>query len=190
MCGRFQFSAEESEEIRKIIEEVQQNLMAEVRTGEIFPTNLSPVLGWENGKQKPHLYKWGFPKFRGSGVIINARAETILEKPMFRKSMEERRCIVPVSYTHLATHRKLNTYGVKTIGDLAKADVNFLRLVFGKVGEMLWAFANGLDHSPVTNIGAKSLIKSIGNSTTAPRDITVSYTHLDVYKRQGDGDVL
>ena len=70
-----------------------------------------------------------------------------------------------------ATHRKLNTYGVKTIGDLAKADVNFLRLVFGKVGEMLWAFANGLDHSPVTNIGAKSLIKSIGNSTTAPRDI-------------------
>lgn len=97
MCGRFQFSAEESEEIRKIIEEVQQNLKAEVRTGEIFPTNLSPILGWENGKQKPHLYKWGFPKFRGSGVIINARAETILEKPMFRKSMEERRCIVPSS---------------------------------------------------------------------------------------------
>lgn len=74
-------------------------------------------------------------------------------------------------YVGRATHRKLNTYGVKTIGDLAKADVNFLRLVFGKVGEMLWAFANGLDHSPVTNIGAKSLIKSIGNSTTAPRDI-------------------
>lgn len=35
----------------------------------------------------------------------------------------------------------------------------------------LWLFANGLDTSPVSNIGAKSLIKSIGNSTTAPRDL-------------------
>lgn len=36
---------------------------------------------------------------------------------------------------------------------------------------MLWCFANGLDTSPVSNIGAKSLIHSIGNSTTAPRDL-------------------
>lgn len=36
---------------------------------------------------------------------------------------------------------------------------------------MLWMFANGLDTSPVSNIGAKSLIKSIGNSTTAPHDL-------------------
>ena len=97
MCGRFQFSVEESEELRQIIEEVQKNLNTEMRTGEIFPTNLSPVLTWKNGKQKPELYKWGFPKFRGSGVIINARVETILEKPMFRKSMEEKRCVIPTS---------------------------------------------------------------------------------------------
>lgn len=97
MCGRFQFSVEESKELRQIMEEVQKNLNTEIRTGEIFPTNLSPILTWENGKQKPELYKWGFPKFRGSGVIINARVETILEKPMFRKSMEEKRCVIPTS---------------------------------------------------------------------------------------------
>lgn len=43
--------------------------------------------------------------------------------------------------------------------------------LFGKTGSMLWMFANGLDTSPVSNIGAKSMIKSIGNGTTAPRDL-------------------
>lgn len=74
-------------------------------------------------------------------------------------------------YVGRATHRKLHAYGIDTIGDLANADLNFLRRAFGKVGEMLWNFANGLDRSPVSNIGAKSLIKSIGNSTTTPRDL-------------------
>ena len=75
-------------------------------------------------------------------------------------------------YVGRATHRKLRAYGINTIGDLATADSAFLRRIFGKVGEMLWSFANGLDNSPVSNIGAKSLIKSIGNSTTTPRDLT------------------
>jgi putative SOS response-associated peptidase YedK len=38
---------------------------------------------------------WGFPHFRGSGVIINARAETAHEKPMFRKNLALRRCLIP-----------------------------------------------------------------------------------------------
>lgn len=36
---------------------------------------------------------------------------------------------------------------------------------------MLWMFANGYDTSAVANIGAKSLIKSVGNSSTTPRDL-------------------
>ena len=39
------------------------------------------------------------------------------------------------------------------------------------MGVVLWQFANGLDTSPVSNIGAKSMIKTVGNSTTAPRDL-------------------
>ncbi len=50
-------------------------------------------------------------------------------------------------------------------------DVRFLEQILGKNGVMLWQFANGLDQSPVSNIGAKSMIKSIGNSTTTPRDL-------------------
>lgn len=74
-------------------------------------------------------------------------------------------------YVGRATTNKLHSYGIRTIGDLAKSSVDFLTLRFGKIGEMLWKFANGMDTSPVSNIGAKSLIKSVGNSTTAPRNL-------------------
>lgn len=74
-------------------------------------------------------------------------------------------------YTGRATHQKLKRYGIRTIGELAQADQSFLHRILGQNGLMLWMFANGLDTSPVSNIGAKSLIQSIGNSTTAPRDL-------------------
>lgn len=74
-------------------------------------------------------------------------------------------------YVGRATHQKLKRYCIKTIGDLANARQDFLRSILGQNGLMLWRFANGLDTSPVSNIGAKSLIQSIGNSTTAPRDL-------------------
>jgi putative SOS response-associated peptidase YedK len=43
----------------------------------------------------PELISWGFPNFKNKGVIINARAETAQEKPMFRESLLMRRCAVP-----------------------------------------------------------------------------------------------
>lgn len=95
MCGRYVlFSDPEMAEIRQIIEEVQQK-HEDIKTGEIFPTNKAPVLLQENGKLMPHAVKWGFPSFHNKGVIINARAETVPEKPMFRKSLEGKRCIIP-----------------------------------------------------------------------------------------------
>lgn len=78
-------------------------------------------------------------------------------------------------YVGRATTRKLHSCGISTIGALAETQVDFLERRFGKIGRMLWMFANGLDTSPVSNIGAKSLIKSIGNSTTAPRDLTTEH---------------
>ena len=74
-------------------------------------------------------------------------------------------------YVVRATHNKLKRRGISTIGDLANANPESLKFWLGKMGIVLWQFANGLDTSPVSNIGAKSLIKTVGNSTTAPRDL-------------------
>ena len=39
--------------------------------------------------------KWGFPQYQKKGLVINARAETVLERNMFRESVRRRRCIIP-----------------------------------------------------------------------------------------------
>ncbi|MDD6728748.1 MAG: DNA polymerase IV [Eubacteriales bacterium] len=70
-----------------------------------------------------------------------------------------------------ATTRKLNYYGIKTIGDLACADMKFIKSILGKNGEMLKRNAMGLDTSPVRHMDLERDIKSIGNSTTTPRDL-------------------
>lgn len=70
-----------------------------------------------------------------------------------------------------ATTRKLNSYGIYTVGELANSGVDFLKSVFGKNGEVLYTFANGLDTTPVCDMDDEQAVKSIGNSTTTPRDM-------------------
>jgi len=74
-------------------------------------------------------------------------------------------------YVGPATQKKLYWQGVSTIGELAAMSLERLQRLFGKVGLVLHAFATGLDESPVARQGQESLIKSIGNSTTTPRDL-------------------
>ena len=60
---------------------------------EIYPTNIAPVFV----RDGVAAVKWGFPNWKNSGVIINARAETAPEKNMFRKPLRESRCVIPSS---------------------------------------------------------------------------------------------
>ena len=68
-----------------------------------------------------------------------------------------------------ATSRKLHNLGILSIGALAKSDLQIIRAHFGKVGEVLYAFANGVDISPVLS-GAPAN-KGYGNSTVIPMDV-------------------
>jgi len=70
-----------------------------------------------------------------------------------------------------ATEGKLRNYGITTIGDIARADEAFLAARLGKWGEILHSFANGNDTSPVQRLGNEAMVKSVGNSTTTPRDL-------------------
>ncbi len=75
-------------------------------------------------------------------------------------------------YVGRATRRKLERRSIMTIGDIANADPNYLSSFLGKWGYTLYQFANGLDASPVKRIDEADEIKSVGNSTTTPRDLT------------------
>lgn len=97
MCGRYYIDIDNNE-FKKILEEAQKNIYENYKIGEIFPTNIAPIYIEDDNKMKPVLAKWGFPKWDGMGVIINARAESINEKQMFRRLISSNRCIVPASY--------------------------------------------------------------------------------------------
>jgi len=69
------------------------------------------------------------------------------------------------------TAEKLNRLGIRSIGEIARADVNLLVKAFGKGGKEVYLHAQGIDDSPVLAHQADAM-KSIGRSTTLPEDIT------------------
>lgn len=82
-----------------------------------------------------------------------------------------------------ATKDKLNKMNIYTIGDLAETPLRTLEKKFGKVGAMLWSYANGSENSKVSEVGYKTPPKSIGNSWTTPKDITNFKEAKIVYER-------
>ena len=81
---------------------------------------------------------------------------------------------LPVSdllYVGPATTKKLVGRGIYTIGDLANTNPDILKSMLGKVGLVLYIYANGEDKSQVSNIAFEFPVKSIGNSSTCPRDL-------------------
>ena len=97
-------------------------------------------------------------------------AVTCIEKANFREK------IWPLPASDLlgvgrATTKKFESCGIITIGDLAKTDVDFLRRRFGKCGEQLWVYANGLDSSRVKHDSYLREIKSIGHGITCVSDL-------------------
>ena len=74
-------------------------------------------------------------------------------------------------YVGRATEAKLHSQCISTIGDLADTDPRRLERWFGKIGFVLYAFANGEDRSMVAPTDYESPIKSVGNSQTCPRDL-------------------
>lgn len=70
------------------------------------------------------------------------------------------------------TKAKLNKNNIFTIGDIATAGRPFLKRLLGKNGESIFEYASGLDASEVRLSSDSAEIKSVGNSTTCPRDLT------------------
>ena len=82
---------------------------------------------------------------------------------------------LPVSdllYVGSAARKLLKQYGVSNIGQLAACRPEMLESVMGKMGLQLYEYANGLDSDPVRSRYEAEPVKSVGNGTTFPKNLT------------------
>ncbi len=74
-------------------------------------------------------------------------------------------------YVGRATSRKLQKYGVYTIGDIASSSPTHMKQWLGVNGLALWNFASGLDSSRVMHRDYESQVKSVGHGITCNTDV-------------------
>ena len=94
MCGRYYVDEETAREIEKLVRDLDRRLKME-RTGDVFPSQNAMIVKGEGNHLAAEPMRWGFPGFEKGKLLINARAETALERPTFRESVQDRRCIIP-----------------------------------------------------------------------------------------------
>ena len=97
MCGRFVITSAPAAIRAAFAYEDQPNFPARYN---IAPTQPVPVVIVDGGVRRFRLMRWGFlPSWvkdpKSFALVINARAETVLEKPAFRNAIRRRRCLVP-----------------------------------------------------------------------------------------------
>lgn len=100
MCGRYVIAG-----TTELSERFQLRSLPEswLPTWNAAPSQWLPtVIEDESGERQGRLMQWGLlPRWRREGqrsvAPINARAETLLEKPMFKGLVAHHRCLVPIS---------------------------------------------------------------------------------------------
>ncbi|MBQ9827145.1 MAG: SOS response-associated peptidase [Lachnospiraceae bacterium] len=96
MCGTYFIYDEVMAEAERIFDEIT-SAMPRVAAGDIRPSMTAPAVTGTEQVPEWALLTWGFTGFDKSRLIINARAESIREKPMFRESIQKRRCVLPAA---------------------------------------------------------------------------------------------
>ncbi len=117
------------------------------------------------------------------GVSFNkvfAKLASEMKKPdavteILREDYKEKVWGLPVNdllFVGKATAESFQKLGIRTIGDLANSNEAWISEKFGKRGRQLRVYARGEDVEPVKSDKKKEDVKSIGNSTTLPKDIS------------------
>ena len=100
MCGRMANTLPH-DAMARLFDAVPANALPPLPDYNICPTQEVAVVTREDERRYRPM-RWGFlpvwyKAMNDGPLLINSRAETVAEKPAFRKAVRERRCLVPVS---------------------------------------------------------------------------------------------
>ena len=101
MCGRFAITLPD-DAMAGLFEAVPSNDLPEIPNFNVCPTTQIHTVTSDDGRRRLRPMRWGFlPHWYKSPsdgpLLINARSETIAEKPAFRAACRERRCLIPAT---------------------------------------------------------------------------------------------
>ena len=101
MCGRFAITIP-SDAMSQLFAAQPFNNLPDVPNFNVCPTNFIHVITFNGLGRKLESLRWGFvPNWyravNAGPLLINARSETVAQKPAFANASRERRCLIPCS---------------------------------------------------------------------------------------------
>jgi putative SOS response-associated peptidase YedK len=101
MCGRFAITLPD-DAMASLFEAVPANDLPTVPNYNVCPTVQVHTVTSEDGIRRLRPMRWGFlphwyKSLTDGPLLINARSETIAEKPAFRAAARDRRCLIPAT---------------------------------------------------------------------------------------------
>src|SRR5262245_53609157 len=129
MCGRYLITSSPDTMKRLFLYPEQPNFPARYN---VAPTQPVPIVRMFEGKRQFALVRWGLiPSWvkdpKGFSLLIQARAESILDKPAFRNAMKRRRCLFPADgfydWKESGTHKQPYAVRPRAGGPIAFAGI-------------------------------------------------------------------
>ena len=97
MCGRYYIDSDMENEIEKVVHDIDRRIHQDRFLGDIRPTDVAPVIEMSNQRLKLNTSRWGYPLSKGKNLVINARLESVMDKPAFRDGIRYHRLLIPAS---------------------------------------------------------------------------------------------
>ena len=93
MCSRYYVDPDMIEEIIKVVQKIDQKIHPTRK--DIRPTDFAPVIGQSEYGLELSMCRWGYPLSKGKNPVINARVETVMDKPSFQNGILYHRLLIP-----------------------------------------------------------------------------------------------
>lgn len=95
MCCRYWIGPDMVEQIQELLQNIAYPTGKCITRKDIRPSETAPVIHEENGRFRISETRWGFPSFGKNSLIINARAESVLDKKLFYNGIHYHRAAIP-----------------------------------------------------------------------------------------------
>lgn len=95
MCGRFYLDAD-AEFLLNYFKIKYRPSDVEI-SPIVYPSQTTPIIIESADELKVGPMYWGFSIANANKLVINARSETVLSRPMFRSAFQNKRCLIPAS---------------------------------------------------------------------------------------------